>query len=120
MDTPTKIKRLETNGLEIHWSNGVIDCISSRTLRTHCPSADSRVKRGELNHDRPLSPKPGGLKSLHVVTHSVDESLSLEKIWAIGNYAIGIKWGDGHDTGIYSFELLKKIARRIPQEKSVA
>jgi DUF971 family protein len=27
----------------------------------------------------------------------------------VGNYAIGIRWSDGHETGIYSFERLRQL-----------
>jgi DUF971 family protein len=28
---------------------------------------------------------------------------------AVGNYAIAFTWQDGHNTGIYSFRLLRKL-----------
>jgi DUF971 family protein len=33
----------------------------------------------------------------------------MDEVEAVGNYAIHIKWNDGHGTGIYSFEHLRKI-----------
>ncbi|MHC4931114.1 MAG: DUF971 domain-containing protein [Planctomycetota bacterium] len=32
-------------------------------------------------------------------------------IVSVGNYAIQIRWSDGHDSGIYSYEYLKRLAR---------
>ena len=38
--------------------------------------------------------------------------LSIEptRVWAVGNYAIGVAFTDGHSTGIYSFERLRAMA----------
>lgn len=43
-------------------------------------------------------------KSLMVVEHTLEESTDLQDIWQVGNYAIGIRWKDGHDNGIYTFD----------------
>lgn len=29
----------------------------------------------------------------------------------IGNYALKIRWSDGHDTGLYTWDLLESLAR---------
>lgn len=34
----------------------------------------------------------------------------LANIQAVGNYAIQAEWKDGHNTGIYSWEILRGIA----------
>ena len=104
MHTPTEIKRLGTDGLKITWSDGSTHTISSRTLRENCPAADSRAKRGDTSHDAPLTTKKGS--ALRIIEASVTEELSLQRIWAVGNYALGIAWADGHDTGIYTYDLL--------------
>lgn len=33
----------------------------------------------------------------------------VEDVHQVGNYAICIVWGDGHDTGIYAFRLLRAL-----------
>ncbi|HMD53902.1 MAG TPA: gamma-butyrobetaine hydroxylase-like domain-containing protein [Phycisphaerae bacterium] len=33
------------------------------------------------------------------------------KIISVGGYAIQPAWADGHNTGIYSFDYLKRIAK---------
>ncbi len=35
------------------------------------------------------------------------------KIDPVGNYAIQISWSDGHNSGIYSFRLLKELEEKI-------
>jgi DUF971 family protein len=34
----------------------------------------------------------------------------------IGNYAIGIAFSDGHELGIYTFRLLRRLAEQPPAE----
>lgn len=100
---PVEVKRLGPDGLSIVWNDGSQHTISSATLRRNCPSASSRAARGDASHDTPLSPKKNALK---IVEATSADSLHLEKVWSIGNYAIGMRWKDGHDTGIYTYTLL--------------
>jgi len=37
---------------------------------------------------------------------SVPLDLNVTRIWSIGNYALGMAFSDGHDTGIYTFKAL--------------
>jgi DUF971 family protein len=38
-----------------------------------------------------------------------EEPLKPVKAEAIGRYALGITWSDGHATGIYSFDYLREL-----------
>lgn len=42
----------------------------------------------------------------------------LTALTPVGNYGIQASWKDGHDTGIYSFEMLRGIfeSKRLSQE----
>jgi DUF971 family protein len=104
--TPTEIKRSGEGGLEIAWNDGKRSRLSSETLRKNCPCAVCREERGDSSHGAPLSPKKSLLR---VIEHTSDEQLRLVEIWAVGNYAVGMRWGDGHDTGIYKYELLRDL-----------
>jgi DUF971 family protein len=33
----------------------------------------------------------------------------LQNLEVVGNYALSFRWGDGHDTGIYTFRLLRGL-----------
>lgn len=108
--SPVKVNRESSGqGLGITWSDGTEVTISSAVLRKHCPCATCAEQRGDLSHDKPLSPprRP----SLNIVKSELDQELQLQTVWAIGNYALGIRWGDGHDSGIYSFALLLALAK---------
>jgi DUF971 family protein len=37
-------------------------------------------------------------------------ALKMQSVEPVGNYAIRILWSDGHGSGIYSFEHLRKIS----------
>lgn len=120
--TPVSIQRLEGVGLAVRWQDGAQGTIPARLLRTYCPCANCREARGEGNHERPLSAPPtdpvaGGKSakkrtSLTIVQNSLEEELDLREVWAVGNYAIGLRWADGHATGIYPFKLLRELSIR--------
>lgn len=106
MRVPVEIRR-EQSGLNIQWQDGTSCYLSSQKLRENCPCAECREKRGDDSHQSPLLPKKKSL--LRVVEASKEEALQLNKIWQVGNYALGLAWGDGHDSGIYSFDLLDRL-----------
>ena len=105
--SPKEIKRLDTNGLKITWSDGAIHELTSEVLRKECPCAGCREARGDNSHAKPLT---GKKRSLGIVQNTVEEQLSLEEIWGVGQYAIGLKWADGHNSGIYTFDYLRELA----------
>lgn len=43
---------------------------------------------------------------------TVRPDVSPRAISSIGNYAIGIDWNDGHNSGIYSFDHLRSLGER--------
>jgi ATP-binding protein involved in chromosome partitioning len=105
MDTPKQIRKTAT-GLTIEWQNGAQEELPALTLRQNCPCAGCREKRGDTSHQQPLAPKHS---SLRVIQHSSDEELTIERVWLVGNYAIGLGWKDGHSTGIYTFDYLRSL-----------
>ncbi|WKZ57027.1 MAG: DUF971 domain-containing protein [Bdellovibrionota bacterium] len=103
---PREIRRNSADGIAITWDDGVLSHISARTLRTNCPCASCREARGDQSHQRPL----GGKRSaLRIVESSIDAELSLQEIKPVGNYAITLRWADGHHTGIYDWALLRQL-----------
>lgn len=38
------------------------------------------------------------------------QAFQLRRIASVGGYAIQPIWGDGHSSGLYSFEYLRKVA----------
>jgi DUF971 family protein len=106
--TPTQISRLGFEGIQITWSDGHENKISSEVLRKNCPCAGCKEARGDQTHAKPLTGKKSLLK---IVESSRDEELRLEKIWQVGGYALGMEWGDGHQTGIYTYLYLEELGK---------
>lgn len=104
---PTEVKRLGFDGIQVEWSDGAVHVITSEVLRKNCPSASSLVKRGDTTHDKPLS----GKARLNVVSATSETELKLESVWLVGNYALGMRWADGHDSGIYQFSMLYELGK---------
>ena len=83
--------------LAIKWDDGQESFISLEKLRRGCPCAACQGETDILGklHQGPeprLSPS----------------SFQLKQIIPVGGYAIQPVWADGHATGIYSFEYLKR------------
>ncbi len=94
-------------GIAITWSDQAVSEIDAVTLRKQCPCASCREARGEGSHSKPLG---GGKSMLKVVSATVEQETDLRELWQVGNYAIGMSWADGHDSGIYQYEFLRLLA----------
>ncbi len=76
--------------LEIDWADGHTSLFPHRILRGFCPCAHCQ------GHQGPIRFRAGG-------------SLVIDDLKEVGNYAIQVLWADGHDTGIYSFDFLRRL-----------
>ncbi len=94
---PTRIKRLGKTIL-VRWNDGRADEIPLTVLRDKCPCATCNGEgKTEENYIPIKAPfKPAGF-------------YEIEKILPVGNYAVNIIWKDGHNTGIYSWDVLRTI-----------
>lgn len=106
--TPTEIRRLE-DGMQLTWSDGQAQHYSGELLRKFCPCATCKEQRGDESHAKPLT---GGRALLKVIEHTKEEQVKLIKIAAVGNYAIGLEWADGHSSGIYTYDYLASLTAR--------
>ena len=95
---PTKIQKTENNILRFFWNDGKVTDISYEKLRDECPCVNCKGESVIFDTYIPIkSPfKPAGF-------------YEIEKIETVGNYAIQIHWKDGHNTGIYNWEMLRLI-----------
>lgn len=96
---PTEIQRQGDQQLVISWSDGMSRTYSIRELRDRCPCATCREKHG------PPKTKPG----LPILTEAETRPLNIEGMKPVGHYAYSIVFSDGHDSGIYTFELLREL-----------
>ena len=93
---PKKIFREQPGRLGIEWDDGHRSSYRLQDLRRDCPCAACR---------RDHEASPAG-ELLPILTPGKNE---LRSVTPVGSYAIQIEWGDGHHTGIYSYELLRNI-----------
>lgn len=110
---PTKIDLKKDKGLTIEWADGSTSYYSIAYLRKMSPSAEMQVLREEMARN-PLTVLPAKMARQR-------GPLVAEGAEMVGNYAIKIRFSDGHDTGIYSWEYLREIdpgrgAERTPSE----
>jgi DUF971 family protein len=81
--------------LTIEWADGHQSAFDLTVLRWLCPCAYCRGEGGQ----------PGWLDSKPTLT---DEQLELTDMSLTGNYAVQPSWADGHSSGFYSFEHLRR------------
>jgi DUF971 family protein len=91
----------EAGELVVTWKDGQVTRRSLAFLRRHCPCATCRARRAESE----APPVDGELPVLS------DEAVQATAVAAgfepVGRYGIKIRWADGHDYGIYTFEFLR-------------
>ena len=95
---PTQIKKTEENTLRIQWNDGHVSEIPLTKLRDECPCVNCK---GESVLFESYIPIKSPFKAAGYY--------EIDRIDVMGNYAISIKWKDGHDTGIYSWDILRKL-----------
>ncbi|MDQ6707681.1 MAG: DUF971 domain-containing protein [Acidobacteriota bacterium] len=96
---PEHIAISKSRGVQIDWKDGHKSDYRLEYMRDHCPCATCTGSHGTAR--RP--------KSTENPFQLYTQTLKMESVESVGNYAIRILWNDGHGTGIYSFEHLRKI-----------
>lgn len=95
---PKKIKLLK-DGLFIKWADESESTISLKYLRDECPCASCQGETILLKTYRPAKP-----------SKELPGMYEISDIQQVGTYAIQISFKDGHNTGIYSWDYLKRLA----------
>jgi len=90
---PREIARSGEADVAIEWADGHRSVYPARTLRLGCPCAEC--------HDE-LTARP------LIDAARVPEDVRPLGIEIVGNYALSIRWSDGHATGIYAFRSLRE------------
>ncbi len=90
---PKIIRKKHPERIEVEWTDGHTTIYSAAELRRLCPCANCVH---ELTGKRMLDPS------------SVPDDLSQEDLRMVGNYAIAMRFSDGHDTGIFPFPFLRE------------
>ncbi|MBI3321087.1 MAG: DUF971 domain-containing protein [Candidatus Omnitrophica bacterium] len=94
MSVPVEIGRANEYDVKIEWQDGHVSVYPARELRLACPCAGC------------IDEMTGQMR---VIASSVPQDVRPLNIDLIGRYAINITWSDGHNTGIYAFDRLRKM-----------
>ncbi len=85
----------------IRWTDQSEDYLPHERLRAYSPSAEQQGEKDLLGNQY------GG------TDQSEFPGVTVTRWQPIGGYAIQFFFSDGHQTGIYSFDYLKKIAKSL-------
>jgi DUF971 family protein len=95
---PTDIERIGDE-LALKWDDGAESFIKLEKLRRACPCAGCKGEMDIMGNlyrgpEKPLRP----------------ESYQLVRLAHVGGYALQPYWADGHNTGLYSYDYLRRVA----------
>jgi DUF971 family protein len=84
--------------LAIRWEDSTESYIPLEKMSRHCPCAGCKGEMDVMGNlykgpEKPLTPS----------------AFQLLRINNVGGYAISPVWADGHSTGIYSYDYLKRL-----------
>ena len=96
--SPTRIKLNAPGGILVEWNDGHSAIYPYSYLRRKCPCANCEEFPPDIMEESPTS--------LPILGQRV---VRAESASPVGHYAIQIKWNDGHQAGIYSFDYLREI-----------
>jgi DUF971 family protein len=102
---PTALSRTNDGKLQINWSDGQSRVYPVKELRDACPCATCREKRNAA------SSEPAPLFT--ILKPEEARPLTIAGMQPVGNYAYTIAFSDGHDTGIFTLELLRELGREV-------
>ena len=100
---PTQSSLDSPERLRIAWSDGQSRIYSTRELRDHCPCASCIEKRRGAVEENPLQ----------VLRPEETQPLRIAAMQPAGRYAYAIHFSDGHDTGIYTLDLLRELGEVV-------
>lgn len=94
--------RSSDNTIRFSWADKHITVYKAKDLRMMCNCA---VCVDERTGIRLLDP------------NTIPENLSVAKIREVGHYGIQIDWASGHNTGIFTWDRLRKVDPSAPENQ---
>ena len=92
---PRSIERMHAErGLLLSWHDGLERRVAYLGLRAQCMCARCV---DEITGERVLD------------VEGLDPEIAIDGMELVGNYALKIRWSDGHDTGLYTWEHLRRL-----------
>lgn len=95
MIEPIQISEENEREIAIKWSDDAQTSYNAAQLRRACPCASCV---NEWTGEKILNDE------------KVADDLSIQQTALVGRYALSFQFSDGHDTGIYTFQYLRKLA----------
>lgn len=97
MTPPKKISKTSSGDLSVEWTDGFSGVIRLKNFRDQCPCAGCQGETVLLKtyKPEPLPDLPG--------------KYDLKGLQQVGSYALQAVWGDGHATGLYTWERLRSL-----------
>ena len=86
-----------TRVLRVTWDDGNVSEYAWEPLRRTCMCAychGEGAYKGEVDENTTFS----------------EEQTTLKEVFPVGRYGLTPSWGDGHDTGIYTFKMLRRAS----------
>ncbi len=90
---PKVIVRSDPSRIEVEWADGQRTSHGAAELRGICPCAQCVSETTGIRIHDPAS---------------VPDDLSHVEVHMVGNYALSIRFSDGHGTGIFPFRMLRE------------
>lgn len=103
---PLSIKQTGNDTVTFTWDDGLVTPFLIHILRDECPCAECKGEQVLMHQILPVvQPKRPG-------------HYDLKSVVPVGSYAVQIVWGDGHGTGLYSWEYLRNLhSRATPSQQ---
>ena len=101
---PPEDVQLIGDSVAIRWADGEEDFLPMETLRAASPSAENIGEPdlfGRIRGGDPRTKFPG---------------VTVTAISTVGNYALRFTFSDGHNTGLYSFDYLRRLGIQQREE----
>lgn len=87
----------ERRVFEVTWDDGQVSEYEWEPMRRACPCAycsGEGGRRGNVSEG----------------THFSETQTTMKEVYPVGRYGLTPVWGDGHETGIYTFKMLRRAA----------
>jgi len=90
---------LSQQTLTIVWGDDHQSVYPLEALRMACPCAECQGGHENM----------GKVVDMQVFLQPAEKTWRVDDIRPVGNYAVQIFWGDGHNSGLYTWELMRGI-----------
>ena len=100
-----KLLKKHDKTFQVEWKDGHVSWYPYTYLRQMCPCAECAIVRHKGRDVHSLfAPQGDG----DVTLIEVSDDIQPLDVQLVGRYALQFSWDDGHNTGIYPFEVLRE------------